>query len=291
MIDKSKIFWYTVSMSSFFDVKKLNQLLKDFYTAVGIRISVFNERFSLVAEYPTDAPKYCSYIRTTAQGAEGCRTCDFAACKRAEKKQEAHFYVCHAGVTEAITPIRFENGVLGYVILAHMMSLEDYGAAFENAVTLCQRYGLDKSLGRKYLSEIPPRSKEQILAAVHLLDAVSSYLYVANLVKKNGNDSASRLDVFLHENLHLKLSSNSICKQFLISRTKLYMLTKENFGMGISQYVLFLRIKAAKKLLKESALSLSEVAAKVGFLDENYFGKIFKKEVGVTPTAYRNQRD
>ncbi len=278
-------------MSNFFDVKKLNQLLKDFYTAVGIRISVFDERFCLVTEYPVSAPKYCSYIRTTKRGAEGCRKCDLAACQRAEKQQTAHIYVCHAGVTEAITPIRFENGVLGYVILAHMMPLEGYDAAFENAVALCEKYGLDKETGRRYLSEISPRSHEQILACAHLLDAVSSYLYAANLVKKNGNDLANRLDGFLRKNLHLKLSSNMICRQFLISRTKLYIIATENFGMGISQYIFSLRIKAAKKLLKESALPLSEIAKKTGFSDENYFGKIFKKKTGVTPTVYRKQQN
>lgn len=276
-------------MSSFFDVKKLNQLLKDFYTAVGIRISVFDERFCLVTEYPTNAPKYCSYIRTTAQGAEGCRQCDLAACKRAKKQQTAHIYVCHAGVTEAITPIRFENGVLGYVILAHMMPLEQYDAAFERALSLCEQYGLDKTLGREYLSEITPHSREEIMACTHLLDAVSSYLYVANLVKKNGNDLANRIDGFIRENLHLKLSSNVLCKQFLISRTKLYMLSTENFGMSISQYVCSLRINAAKKLLKESTLSILEISASVGFSDENYFCKLFKKATNVTPSAYRKQ--
>lgn len=276
-------------MSISFDVKKLNQLLKDFYTAVGIRISIFDERFCLVAEYPTNAPKYCSYIRTIQQGADGCRTCDLAACQRAKKQQTAHIYVCHAGVTEAITPIRFENGVLGYVILAHMMPLEDYDAALNNAVSRCEQYGLDKKLGREYLSEIAPRSKEQILACTHLLDAVSSYLYVANLVKKNNTNLAERIEKFLYENLHEKLSSSTICRQFLISRTKLYTLAMENFGTSISQYILSLRINAAKKLLKESDLPLSKIARKVGFDNENYFGKTFKKAVGITPTAYRNE--
>jgi AraC-like DNA-binding protein len=276
-------------MSNVFDIKKLQQLLKDFYAAVGIRISVFDERFCLVAEYPIAAPKYCSYIRTIPKGAEGCRNCDFAACKRAEKKQEAHIYVCHAGVTEAITPIRFENGVLGYIILAHMMPLENYEQSFENAVTLCKNYGLDPDLGKKYLSEIAPRSQEQILASTHLLDAVSSCLYVAKLVKKSGNNPANRIDGFIRENLHLNLTSNSLCKQFLISRTKLYMLAKECFGVSISQHVCNLRIQTAKKLLKESDLSLAKIAQKVGLSNENYFCKVFKKETGFTPSAYRKQ--
>ena len=69
------------------------------------------------------------------------------------------------------------------------------------------------------------------------------------------------------------------------------MLATENFGMSISQYVFSLRIRAAKKLLKESTLPLSEIAKRTGFSDENYFGKIFKRKTGVTPTGYRKQQN
>lgn len=287
MIDNLFFSCYTEGMSNLFDVNRLQNLLKDFYTAVGIRISVFDEQFSLVTEYPINAPKYCSYIRTTERGTNGCRTCDLAACERAAKMQEAHIYVCHAGITEAITPIRFENDVLGYVILAHMMPLEGYEKAFENAVKRCESYGLNKALAQEYLSEITPRNQEQILACTHLLDAVSSYLYAANLVKRNNGELANRISQFIVENLSEKLTSDWICRKFFISRTKLYMVSNKIFGMGISQYILSLRIATAKKLLKESNLPLAKIAESVGFPDESYFGKVFKKETGFTPSAYR----
>ena len=40
-----------------FDIENLKAFLKDFYTAVGIRISVFNDEFELVTEYPETAPE------------------------------------------------------------------------------------------------------------------------------------------------------------------------------------------------------------------------------------------
>ncbi|MBQ8885905.1 MAG: PocR ligand-binding domain-containing protein [Clostridia bacterium] len=278
-------------MQSFFDVQRLNGLLKDFYTAVGIRISVFDENFSLVTEYPKTAPQYCSYIRATKAGANGCKQCDLAACMRARQMQQAHIYVCHAGVTEAITPIRFENGVLGYVILAHMMPLENYEAALLHASKLCENYGLNKDVGLSYLKEIEPRSREQILASTHLLDAVSSYLYVANLVRSDKKSLPFTLGEYIAQNLAGDLSSRALCRKFLLSRTKLYSLSVEYFGMSISRYVLLKRINAAKTLLESQKLRVSEIAEKVGFPEPNYFSKVFKRETGVSPTEYAQQKE
>ena len=48
-----------------YDITNLNAFLKNFYNAVGIRISVFDNEFQLVTEYPENAPKFCSLIRNT----------------------------------------------------------------------------------------------------------------------------------------------------------------------------------------------------------------------------------
>ena len=44
-------------MVSSFETDGLNELLKDFYTVVGIRISVFDDEFGIVTEYPREMPE------------------------------------------------------------------------------------------------------------------------------------------------------------------------------------------------------------------------------------------
>lgn len=44
----------------------------------------------------------------------------------------------------------------------------------------------------------------------------------------------------------------------------------------------------AKDMLKNSDKNVSEIAEALGFADSRYFSKLFKKEVGVKPTDYRN---
>ena len=71
-------------MISTYDIEKLKDFLQSFYKAVGIRISVFDDEFHLVTEYPENAPDFCSFIRQTPCGTNACRECDTAAFKIAK---------------------------------------------------------------------------------------------------------------------------------------------------------------------------------------------------------------
>ena len=274
-------------MKSVFDMEKLERLLKDFYAAVGIRISVFDDAFNLVTEYPKEAPRYCSYIRSVASGRAGCERCDREAFARAREQRQAHVYVCHAGVLEAITPIRYENTVLGYVILAHIMPKESYDEAFLEALSRLCAYGLDEKKGREYLKEIRPKSREQILASAHLLDAVASYMYAGSLVKRRSEELSVRISDYIAENLSEELDVSLLTRRFALSRTRLFCVFKECFGMSVSRYIQEKRIEKAKVLLDTTSLSVGEIALRVGYAEGNYFSKVFKKETGVSPTEYR----
>ena len=63
-------------------------------------------------------------------------------------------------------------------------------------------------------------------------------------------------------------------------------LFRNEMGTTFSDYLTRVRLEAAKKLLMEGA-SVDKTAEEVGYNDGNYFIKIFKKYVGVTPAKYR----
>ena len=53
-------------------------------------------------------------------------------------------------------------------------------------------------------------------------------------------------------------------------------------------YVNRVRIEAAREMLAETPLSVSDIAAQTGFKDSFYFSKKFKAVTGITPRQYRN---
>ena len=76
---------------------------------------------------------------------------------------------------------------------------------------------------------------------------------------------------------------------FAVSEGYLSRKFKQVTGMGLNQYITLVRISNGEKLLRESNLSVTEVAECCGYNDSNYFAAVFKRVKGVTPLRYRKQ--
>ncbi|TKI54330.1 helix-turn-helix domain-containing protein [Brevibacillus antibioticus] len=61
-------------------------------------------------------------------------------------------------------------------------------------------------------------------------------------------------------------------------------------GSSFRQILTSLRVKEARRLLLETSMSVQEVAERCGFINANYFSKIFKEKTGTTPRLLRNQK-
>ncbi len=72
-----------------------------------------------------------------------------------------------------------------------------------------------------------------------------------------------------------------------LSVSQLRRLFHDYYGMTPKKYVTLLRISNAKRLLTSTVLPIYEVAEQCGFTDSAYFCKIFHRETGTTPNAYR----
>ena len=62
---------------------------------------------------------------------------------------------------------------------------------------------------------------------------------------------------------------------------------KKQMNISIMDYLLQLRMDEAKKMLRETTLSIDEIASKTGYADSSYFTKVFRKAMGMTPSRYR----
>ena len=74
------------------------------------------------------------------------------------------------------------------------------------------------------------------------------------------------------------------------SRAWLTRRFKEEMGQSLGEYLAYLRLQEAKRLLRHTDMSLSEIAGTLGFSSQAYFQSFFKKSAGITPANFR-QRD
>src|SRR5258708_37181051 len=64
---------------------------------------------------------------------------------------------------------------------------------------------------------------------------------------------------------------------------------KHSVGLSPYQYVLCARISVAKEMLSRRDLSIADVALALGFSDASQLNRVFRKLIGVTPTAFRRE--
>lgn len=105
--------------------------------------------------------------------------------------------------------------------------------------------------------------------------------------KSAASDRVSETLSFIHLNYHRMVRVDELAKLCNLSRSRFLHVFKEHVGASPIQYQNHFKIEKAKELLAVSSLSVSQVAAMVGFEDTFYFSRMFKRLVGVSPTEFR----
>lgn len=94
---------------------------------------------------------------------------------------------------------------------------------------------------------------------------------------------------YINEHFSENISLQEVADNINISKNYLCDIFKKEIGVTFINYVTNLRIEKAKDYLKNSDMKMYEVSAAVGYNDYAYFSQIFKKNTGVTLSAYRKK--
>ncbi|MFO7585273.1 MAG: substrate-binding domain-containing protein [Anaerolineales bacterium] len=92
---------------------------------------------------------------------------------------------------------------------------------------------------------------------------------------------------YVHEHYAEPISREDIARHLGMSSDYLTHCFRAELGMTLIAYINRYRVTQAKTLLAESNKSLTEIAMSVGFSDNGYFSRVFRRQVGVSPDAYR----
>lgn len=84
-----------------------------------------------------------------------------------------------------------------------------------------------------------------------------------------------------------KLTLKELANKYFVTESYISREFRRYTGQTITQFTLQTRLKKACELLENTDLSIYEVATNIGYDDYCHFSKIFKREIGVSPAAYR----
>ncbi|MEH2274068.1 MAG: AraC family transcriptional regulator [Nostoc sp.] len=94
----------------------------------------------------------------------------------------------------------------------------------------------------------------------------------------------------LNQTLHNPPSLLNLAKEIGLNDFKLKRGFREVFGTTVLGYVQSLRLEQAQRLLRDTNLTVAEIASQVGYESIGHFRYLFKRQFGITPREYRQQK-
>jgi len=275
-------------MISVFELDELKNVLEDFYRITNIRITIFDAEQNEIISYPENRSPFCAIVRSCAAGRDACVRCDCEACATATKKKHTHIYRCHAGLTEAITPLYVGNVLTGYLLFGHAYVYPTQEEGVRTIESLCHTYPIDMKQLLAACDACPHVDKDYIRSAARILHATASYLVMEKLASLREDSVAAKLDAYLSAHFTEPITADTLCHTLDIGRSRLYKLSNQLYGCGISQYIRHMRVEKAKQLLRDVPnMRIVDVATECGFGDYNYFIAVFSRMVGEPPYTYK----
>lgn len=265
-------------------------LMKDFYLLTGIKIALFDAVGNEILSFPKEHCPFCALIRSLENGDRKCVASNDKSFVRCQKTKKLEIFHCHAGLVETTAPLIDNGTVIGYIMFGQITDIDDSDKVVEMLKEVLDHYNLKPDRHDTSIYQITQKSNEQILATAKILEACTFYVLLKDMIHLQRETFIQNLNSYLLSHLSEDLSVDRLTEEFHISKNKLYVSCSRYLSVGIANHIKQLRIAQAKRLLKETDLSVHEISDKVGFNDYNYFCRVFKKEVGMPALHYRKSQ-
>ena len=151
-------------------------------------------------------------------------------------------------------------------------------------------FNMVESMKNEYDVQMP--AYESVIRGylILLVTYLARYYVVQEAVASHEVSNLSRVILYLEANYAEPISLDEIVAQACMSKSTLMRLFHKCYNVSPLAYVRRCRLTKARELLDRGEQSITQIAFNVGFSDSNYFGRLFRKEYGLSPRDYRRER-
>ena len=111
----------------------------------------------------------------------------------------------------------------------------------------------------------------------------------ANAAANSAERAVAKAKAYVARNYAEKISAREVAELCNMSQFHFSRSFKRICGVTFSDYLLEVRIRKAVELLSKPRATVTGACYEVGFRDPSYFGRIFKRYAGITPSEYRDR--
>ena len=104
-------------------------------------------------------------------------------------------------------------------------------------------------------------------------------------------DIIREIKVYIEDNYFAEISLGMFAAKYYLTKEYLSKQFKEEFGYGIYEYALNIRMAKAAEILLNSEIKIQDISERLGYTDNNYFSRAFKNYYGISPGKYRTRKE
>lgn len=137
-------------------------------------------------------------------------------------------------------------------------------------------------------------SYQAVFYASQLLGTTLAYVSLHSKLPKShytmGNEYITQAIQYVYDHLEEKVTFSTLTKYLGVSASYLSRVFRQTVGTSVNQFIIDIKTKQASHYLQDTNLSIQQIAERLGYTDQYYFSRVFKKNFGVSPRTFRNQR-
>jgi len=248
-----------------------------------------------VSEGPRVAQNsFCVLAGATPAGCAYCAEAETRVRRVAARKLSSHQIYCYAGLTVMAAPVLVAGHHAATLLSGQIFRREPTERDFQILVKMLG-CGADSEWikrARRAYFETPVLNAERFQAAVRLLEVFTQFLAEvasrqALACTETEPEAVTNAKQFVQCHVEESITLSQVVQHVKVSRFYFCKLFKKATGMTLTEYVARVRIEKAKALLSDPSRRISEVVFDAGFGSIPHFNSLFKRHVGMPPTAYR----
>ncbi len=253
------------------------RLLDSFATTLNIQV-VFYSRDGEVLKRGRSFgnSRYCTLMQKNFFGIDRCIQLDNEMQQLCQQSQSPQLYKCHAGLYELIAPVKILGETAGFIMFGQFRT--------DKEVPLFARKNQEAVSA---FAELPYFDTEASGSLKDMINMLINYIIDKELVSYSGSMRLQRLWYFINENYQRKITLHQAAKFLHLSESSLTHFLRDGHNTSFKQMLIEKRLSQAEKLWRENSnLSVSEVAAAVGYDDPHYFSRLYRKNRGCTAKTF-----
>ena len=186
------------------------------------------------------------------------------------------------------------NELIGFVLFSEGSQLESIRVRSIELTTLLSRVAIEGgaktdsiyNLNSQFLTRL---YKEQDIEDLCMLmqEVLESFMSAMFSETDKGNPYIRKALRFMMDNYSEHLELNQVAEYVELSPSYFSSLFHQVVGVSFREHLCQIRVEESKRLLLSKQYSLADIAISMGFPDQSYYCKVFKRIVGVTPGKYR----